>query len=62
MTDESLMTFGAHKGKALADVPDEYFLWLWRQDWFAAKKSSELYKYIKANMEAIQANINRKKK
>ena len=61
MTDESLMPFGKHKGKPLADVPDDYFLYLWRQPDFAANRRSELYQYIKENMDAIQAHIKRKK-
>ncbi len=62
MTDESIMPFGVHKGKALADVPDAYFLWLWRQEWFARDRRSELYNYIKENMDAIKANLKRKEK
>lgn len=62
MTDQSIMPFGAHKGKQLADVPDSYFLWLWHQDWFAANKSSELYLYVKGNLDTIKANIKRNAK
>lgn len=35
MKDTSLMPFGKHKGKALANVPNDYLLWLW--DNFNAK-------------------------
>lgn len=28
LTDNDIMPFGAHKGKKLIDVPDNYLLWL----------------------------------
>lgn len=31
--DDSLMSFGVHKGKRLGDVPDSYWRWFLRQDW-----------------------------
>lgn len=29
LTDNSLMPFGKHKGKALVNIPAKYFLWLY---------------------------------
>ena len=28
-TDESVMPFGKHKGKKMANVPAQYLLWIW---------------------------------
>lgn len=43
--DDSLMTFGKHKGKKLGEIPDYYWLWFMEQDW--AKKHPDLLAYAK---------------
>lgn len=30
--DESIMPFGIHKGKALANIPDHYLKWLYENN------------------------------
>lgn len=47
MNDNSLMPFGEHKGKALANIPESYFIWLHKNN----KCSGELKKYIEDNFE-----------
>lgn len=32
MNDESIMTFGSHKGKRLIDIPDSYLIWFWGEN------------------------------
>jgi len=54
LTDESLMPFGAFKGKKLANVPDKSLLWYWNQTWF--DKTSPIGLYIAENLDAIKKN------
>jgi len=58
MTDSDIMPWGMHKGKKMEEVPDDYFLYLWEND----KCSGQVKLYIKNNLDAIKANVNRKKK
>jgi uncharacterized protein (DUF3820 family) len=53
MNDNSLMPFGEHKGKPLANVPEHYLIWLHTNN----KCSGELKKYIEDNF-----NVKAKKK
>ncbi len=55
-TDQSLMPFGKHKDKKLADVPDEYLLWLYDN----AKSWGQLKIYLRENIDAIRQNVNSK--
>lgn len=55
LTDESIMPFGKYKGKTLANVPDDYLLWLLREN----KCSGEVLQYIKENYDAIKKNAER---
>ena len=32
MNDKSIMPFGEHKGKELANVPDDYLRWFWGEN------------------------------
>ncbi len=54
-TDQSPMPWGMHKGKALANVPDSYLLWLYTEN----KAHGELREYIKNNLASINTNIKR---
>lgn len=56
LTDTSKMPFGKYMGTALADVSDDYLLWLYNN----GKCSGELRQYIKENIKEIKANISRK--
>lgn len=55
-TDESLMPFGIHKGKQLADVPAYYLLWLHENN-----RSGQIATYINENMQVIKAEVKRSK-
>lgn len=52
------MPFGAHKGKALANVPASYLMWLSGQFWF---KNEALLKYILDNMTGLIAEAKKEK-
>lgn len=58
LTVDSLMTFGAHKGKKLSDVPAEYLLWLYKNK----KGYPALIAYIHNHLDALNAqnSINNK--
>jgi len=60
LSDQSIMTFGKYKGKALVAVPAHYLLWLYEQPSF--DKLSPLGNYIYSNWSALQIEINKKKK
>ena len=53
MNDNSLMTFGKHWGKKLADVPADYLLWLYENN----KCYGELKEYITDNLDVIKSEI-----
>ena len=50
MDDKTLMPFGEHKGKKMANVPAYYLLWLYNNN----KCYGELKKYIEDNMDALK--------
>ena len=58
MTDDSIITFGKHKGQKLANVPPEYLLWLYEN----GNIYGELQAYIADNLEVIKSEINYKNK
>lgn len=43
MDDESIMPYGKHKGEQMIDVPDDYLIWLYKND----KCSGQVRAYIK---------------
>lgn len=51
MTDDSLMPFGVHKGKALANVPAHYLIYIFEQGY---RMSDELRAYIRDNMDVLK--------
>ena len=53
MDDNTILTFGKHKGKKLANVPASYLLWLYEQP----NLDFKLRIYIKENMEGLQSEI-----
>lgn len=57
-TDQTPMPWGMHKGKALANVPDSYLLWLYTEN----KAQGALKEYIKGNLGSINTNIGKKLK
>lgn len=50
LTDESKMPFGAHKGKAMANVPDDYLKWLWNN---SKTGNGNVKEYIKENADVL---------
>jgi uncharacterized protein (DUF3820 family) len=57
LIDDSLMEFGEHKGKKLAEVPDSYLLGLYE----SGKCFGPIKVYIGENIDAIRANVEREK-
>lgn len=45
-TDETRMTFGKYKGEKMANVPDDYLIYLYNKDWV----SGGLKEYIEENL------------
>ena len=52
-TDESIMPFGVHKGKALANVPADYLIFLYERD----KVYGELKSYIQDNLDVLRKEV-----
>lgn len=50
MKDTDLMEFGKHEGKALANVPADYLLWLYDNN----RAHGDLKKYIEYNMDVLK--------
>lgn len=57
-TDETRMPFGMHKGKALANVPAKYLLYLYNNN----LDHVSLRQYIEANMDALKKEAGLKAK
>lgn len=53
MYDNSIIPFGVHKGKALANVPAKYLLWLYREN----KCFGDLRKYIHENLDVLKQEV-----
>lgn len=53
MTDESLMPWGLHKGKKMANVPDHYLKWLYQE----GKCWGEVKKYIEENADVLKIEL-----
>ena len=54
-----IIKFGKYKGKKLKDIPDSYLLFLWGDEGKELYENTPLKKYIRDNLDAIKANINR---
>ena len=50
MDDKSLMPWGKWKGTAMANVPDDYLLWLYDND----KCDGDVKAYIKDNLDVLK--------
>lgn len=53
MEDTSIMPWGRHQGKKMANVPPDYLLWIYEND----KCSGGIKDYIIKNMDVIKAEI-----
>ena len=51
--DNSIMPFGKHKGKAMANVPADHLLWLYEQDWLRDPVKT----YIERNLDVLKKEI-----
>ena len=58
MDDNSLMPFGKFKGEKMANVPADYLLWYYEQEWC----KGELKNYIKDNLESLNTEVNLNKR
>lgn len=47
------MPFGKHKGMSLDDVPADYLLWLFSQNWLS-DRFPEIHNYIVNNLKVIE--------
>lgn len=53
LTDESLMPWGAHKGKEMQEVPAAYLIWCYDN----GKCSNDVKEYIEDNMDVLNMEI-----
>lgn len=53
LSDESLMPYGIHKGKKMANVPASYLIWLYDNN----KCDKAIKWYIERNMDALQLEL-----
>lgn len=56
LTDNSLMPYGAHKGKKMANVPPAYLVWVFENN----KCTPEVAKYINENMSELKFELKQK--
>lgn len=56
MDDNTLMPFGKHKGLRMIDVPPQYLLWIYEQDWC----KGSLRAYIEENLDSLEAKKNKR--
>lgn len=47
-TDETILTYGSHKGKALKDIPKDYFVNVFKS---GGDEHTDLKEYIEANID-----------
>ena len=57
LTDESIINFGMHKGKKLANVPASWLLWFYHNTNVSAV-NADLHEYIKDNLQALEKKVN----
>lgn len=57
--DNTLMPFGKYKGQKLANVPSEYLLYIFDQDWL---QEGGLKEYIKLNKHTLEQEVKLNKK
>lgn len=61
--DETKMPFGEHKGKSMADIPDDYLRWFWDKnkeeylnDEIKYPSTVAIMKYIEDNLDSIDVD------
>lgn len=50
LDDDSIMTFGKHKGATLGNVPSHYLLWWWDEADGYKKTTDPLHYYVKTGL------------
>ena len=53
LEDTDIISFGIHKGKALANVPADYLLYLYDND----KCNAKLKAYIESNLDVLKSEL-----
>ncbi|WP_372776487.1 putative quorum-sensing-regulated virulence factor [Mangrovibacterium sp.] len=53
LNDNSPMPFGIHKGKAMANVPDNYLIWLYKE----GKCKGAVKAYIEDNADVLNLEL-----
>ena len=53
LTDKSIMPWGKHQGKEMANVPADYLLWLYDNN----KCSGDVKAYIEDNIDVLKSEI-----
>lgn len=61
LTDESIMPFGKHKGKEMANVPASYLLWIY-DEWTLPNPRfgfvhQEVKEYIEENLDVLKKEV-----
>jgi uncharacterized protein (DUF3820 family) len=51
LTDNSIMTFGEHKGKKMANVPAYYLIWVYENN----KCTPAVAKYVSQNYDDLKS-------
>lgn len=57
--DYATMQFGKHRNLKFEDVPDKYLLWVYEDG--VRKDQKKMWEYLEENIDAIRANVERKK-
>ena len=58
MDDNSIMPWGIHEGKKMANVPSSYLLWLYENN----KCNGDVKDYIEENLDVIKSEVEFDKK
>lgn len=53
LNGDNVIAFGKHKGTKLDDVPAQYLLWCYEQDWFR-RKYPEVHGYVESCLELLE--------
>lgn len=56
LTDDSIMTFGKHQGKKMANIPDKWFIWV-KNNVLRHRYAIPTLDYIEDNWDSISKSI-----
>lgn len=64
LTDDSVMTFGTHKGKTMEEIPPSWLFWFHNQVEDKIKKGQginqieqDIHEYVNDNMQVLQKQL-----